>query len=111
MAPPISKLAMATRRPMVREVGDNFLLQNSCLKELSLPEIITINSHFCFHGKNIEKLYLPNVKTIGEHFLTYKQGVATIEVSFNTKGREQISSLIERLRQIENVIEIQRTTG
>ena len=29
----------------------------------------------------------------------------------NTKGREQISSLIERLRQIENIIEIQRTTG
>ncbi len=42
---------------------------------------------------------------------TSKQGVATIDVSFNTKGREQINSLIERIRQIESVIDIERTTG
>jgi GTP pyrophosphokinase len=52
-----------------------------------------------------------DINILGLHSRTNKQGVATIEVSFNTKGREQISSLVERLRQIENVIEIQRTTG
>ena len=52
-----------------------------------------------------------DINILGLHSRTNKQGVATIEVSFNTKGREQISSLIERLRQIENIIEIQRTTG
>ena len=52
-----------------------------------------------------------DINILGLHSRTNKQGIATIEVSFNTKGREQISSLIERLRQIENVIEIQRTTG
>ena len=52
-----------------------------------------------------------DINILGIHSRSSKQGVATIEVSFNTKGRQQISSLIERLRQIENIIEIQRTTG
>ena len=52
-----------------------------------------------------------DINILGIHSRSSKQGVATIEVSFNTKGRQQIRSLVERLRQIENVIEIQRTTG
>ena len=40
-----------------------------------------------------------------------KQGVATIDISFNTKGKSELTSLIERLRQIDNVIDIERTTG
>jgi GTP pyrophosphokinase len=42
---------------------------------------------------------------------TSKQGIATIDVSFNTKGRSQIKNLVEKLRQIESVIDIERTTG
>ncbi|MBQ6812824.1 MAG: bifunctional (p)ppGpp synthetase/guanosine-3',5'-bis(diphosphate) 3'-pyrophosphohydrolase, partial [Agathobacter sp.] len=52
-----------------------------------------------------------DINILGLHSRTSKQGVATIEVSFNTKGRQQMNSLIERLRQIDNIIEIQRTTG
>ncbi len=47
----------------------------------------------------------------GIHSKTSKQGIATIEVSFNTKGRAQINRLIEKIRQIESVIDIERTTG
>ena len=47
----------------------------------------------------------------GIYSRTSKQGIATIEVAFNTKGREQINSLIERIRQIDSVIDIERTTG
>jgi GTP pyrophosphokinase len=47
----------------------------------------------------------------GIYSKTSKQGIATIDVSFNTKGRSQINSLIEKLRQIESVIDIERTTG
>ena len=42
---------------------------------------------------------------------TSKQGVATISISFNTKGKEELSSLIEKIRQVEGVIDIERTTG
>ena len=52
-----------------------------------------------------------DINIVGIHSRASKQGIATIEVSFRTKGRQQISSLVERLRQIDNVIEIQRTTG
>ena len=42
---------------------------------------------------------------------TSKQGVATISISFNTKGKEELSSLIEKIRKVESVIDIERTTG
>ena len=52
-----------------------------------------------------------DINIVGIHSRASKQGVATVEVSFNTKGKQQINSLIEKLRQIDNIIEIQRTTG
>ena len=45
------------------------------------------------------------------HSKISKQGVATIDISFNTKGKSELTSLIERLNQIDNVIDIERTTG
>ena len=50
-----------------------------------------------------------NINSI--HSRTSKQGIATIEVMFETKGREELNALIEKLRQIDNVLEIERTTG
>ena len=47
----------------------------------------------------------------GIHSNTSKQGIATIELAFNTKGRAQLNSLIEKIRQIDSVIDIERTTG
>ena len=45
------------------------------------------------------------------HSKTSKQGVATISIAFETKGKEQVNGLIEKLRQVESVIDIERTTG
>lgn len=42
---------------------------------------------------------------------TSKQGIATLTVSFNTKGKAELQSLIEKIRQVESVIDIERTTG
>lgn len=42
---------------------------------------------------------------------TSKQGIATLSVSFNTKGKAELQSLIEKIRQVESVIDIERTTG
>ena len=52
-----------------------------------------------------------DINIIGINSRTSKQGIATIEVSFNTKGRNEINSLIEKIRQVESVIDIERTTG
>lgn len=45
------------------------------------------------------------------HSKTSKQGIATVSISFETKGKEQVNGLIEKLRQVESVIDIERTTG
>ncbi len=45
------------------------------------------------------------------HSKTSKQGVATIDISFSTKGRAELGSLVDKLRQIESIIDIERTTG
>ena len=42
---------------------------------------------------------------------TSKKGTATMEMGFVVHGREELNRVIEKLRQIENVIDIERTTG
>ena len=42
---------------------------------------------------------------------TSKQGMATVTMSFDTHGVDELSKLIEKLRQIDNVIDIERTAG
>ena len=45
------------------------------------------------------------------HSKTNKQGIATIEVSFCVKGRSELVSLIDKIRMVESVLDIERTTG
>ena len=45
------------------------------------------------------------------HSKTSKQGIATIDLSFSTKGKAELTSVIDKLRQIDSIIDIERTTG
>ena len=45
------------------------------------------------------------------HSKTSKQGIATITLAFNIKGKEELNSLVDKIRQVESVIDIERTTG
>ena len=40
-----------------------------------------------------------------------KQGIATMEMGFVVTGRDELKRIIEKLHQIQNVIDIERTTG
>lgn len=42
---------------------------------------------------------------------TSKQGTATIETGFIVHGREELTRIVKKLRQVEGVIDIERTTG
>ena len=42
---------------------------------------------------------------------TSKQGIATDEMSFMVKSRDELAKIIERLHQIESVIDIERSAG
>ena len=42
---------------------------------------------------------------------TSKKGTATIDTGFIVHGREELNSVIEKLRQVEGIIDIERTAG
>ena len=42
---------------------------------------------------------------------TNRQGMATIDLEFETSGRKQIAELTVRIRQVESVIDVSRTAG
>ena len=42
---------------------------------------------------------------------TSKKGIATISVQFHTKGKDEMNLLMDKIRMIENVFDIKRTTG
>lgn len=42
---------------------------------------------------------------------TSKQDKATIAVSFEVGSKEELASLVEKIRQVESVIDVERTTG
>ncbi|MBQ7657499.1 MAG: bifunctional (p)ppGpp synthetase/guanosine-3',5'-bis(diphosphate) 3'-pyrophosphohydrolase [Butyrivibrio sp.] len=42
---------------------------------------------------------------------TSKQGLATMETSFQVSSRDQLREIVDKIRQIDSVIDIERTTG
>ena len=42
---------------------------------------------------------------------TSKQNVVTIELKFSIRSRNELAQVIAKLRSVENVIDIKRTTG
>ena len=42
---------------------------------------------------------------------TSKKGAATLEMGFIVKGREQLNLIIKKLRNVEGVLDIERTAG
>ncbi len=52
-----------------------------------------------------------DVDLITVHTKVSKAGIATISLSFEVKGKNELASLIEKLRQVESVIDIERTRG
>ncbi len=52
-----------------------------------------------------------NIDIISMNTRTNKQGLATMQTSFEISGREELNRIIEKIRGIESVIDIERTTG
>ena len=52
-----------------------------------------------------------NVDILSMNVRTSKQGTATTSISFEISGTEELNRIIDRLRSIEDVIDIERTTG
>jgi GTP pyrophosphokinase len=60
----------------------------------------------------VSKVFTENkldISSINTH--TSKQDVASLDLSFVVTGRDQLTHVIEKLRQIPGVLDIERTTG
>ena len=52
-----------------------------------------------------------NIDVISMNTRVSKQGIATLAMSFEIGGRDELRAIIEKLKQIDNIIDIERTTG
>ncbi len=51
------------------------------------------------------------IDIVGMSSKVNKQEIATISLAFQIRGKDELSSIVEKLRQIPSVIDIERTTG
>ena len=52
-----------------------------------------------------------NINLTGMNVRTNKQGKATVSVKFEIRSKEQLNKLIAKIRSIDSIIDIERTTG
>lgn len=78
-----------------------FIWQRSKYSAITVPGFSCITRAFTERAIDINAI----------HSKTSKQGIATIDISFNTKGKAELTSVIDKLRQIDSIIDIERTTG
>lgn len=52
-----------------------------------------------------------NIDILSVNTRTSRNGVATMCVSFEISGTEELQKLVEKLRNIDSVIDIERTQG
>jgi GTP pyrophosphokinase len=60
----------------------------------------------------VSKVFTENkidINSLNTH--TSKQGVASLDLSFVVSGRDELNHVVEKLRQIPGVMDIERTTG
>ena len=51
------------------------------------------------------------VSVLNMNVRTSKQGTATIELSFSTSGKEELKEVVEKIRSISGILDIERTAG
>jgi GTP pyrophosphokinase len=52
-----------------------------------------------------------NIKLTGMNVRVNKQGKATVSLQFEIHSKEQLNTIISRIRNVEDIIDIERTTG
>lgn len=52
-----------------------------------------------------------NIDILSVNTRTSKQGLATMSISFEIRSREELNRIIEKIRGIDSVVDIERTTG
>ena len=52
-----------------------------------------------------------NISILGVNSRTNRQGVATIDMTFNVKSKQALTDLVAKIRQVPNVVDVERAKG
>ena len=111
--------------------------RTDCINIINLPEMERVrimDAEWQSEGNEVHEKYLAEIKiyannrnglladisramteniinVMSRNTKTSKQGLATLQTTFEITGREELNRLIDKLRGIESVIDIERTTG
>lgn len=62
-------------------------------------------------GGYLQDLYRAEDRPCGDERENEQAGTASIDVTFDVHNNEELNSIIEKVRQVESVIDIQRSRG
>ena len=101
---------MERARVIEAEWDDQFEEESSDRKYIAELKIYANNRTGLL--SDISKIFTEkNIDVQGINSRTSKQGIATISISFWIGKKSEIASLVEKLNQVENIIDIVRTAG
>ena len=61
---------------------------------------------------DISKVLTENkIDVLSMNVRTSKQGTATISIGFEIHGKEQLNEIIAKIRNVESILDIERTAG
>ena len=84
----------------------------SAAKELYTAEIKIFGNNRTGLLVDISKIFTERkIDVTSVNSRTSKQGTATISMSFEVPGKDVLNRIIEKIRQVESVLDIERTTG
>ena len=86
---------------MAEEAGGQYLAGSRCILMTARVFLMEMSRIFTEADVDVKSM---NVRTS-------KKGTATIETGFIVHGRDELTKIIEKLRQLDGVIDIERTTG
>jgi GTP pyrophosphokinase len=86
--------------------------ENSTNKEMYTAEIMIFANNRTGILVDISKIFTETKTDITSmNCRTSKQGTASVSVAFEIHGRDELNRIIDKLRKVESVLDIERTTG
>ncbi len=91
---------------------ERIVLDDSETKDLYTAEIKIYTHNKSGMLLSISKVFTENkVDVTSMNVRTSKNGTATVDVSFDIRSKDQLQGLISKLRNLENIIDIERNRG
>ena len=95
-----------------RLIDADWQVENITGKEKYLAEIIIYaNNRYGLLADISKAMTERNIDIMSMNTRTNKQGVVTMAISFQITSRDELNRMIDKLRNVDNVLDIERTTG